>query len=178
MGELALASGDLEGARRVLQPLVEKNGKLGRAQMLMGHVDSLSGRAEAAIARYRVVVDLEPDNAEALNNLASLLTGRAVDEALRLAQRAKELAPGDPSVADTLGWVLYQKGLYAAAVQQLETASKGPNPVAKYHLAMAYTRSGNRDGAERELAMARKIAPAMAEAVQAEALLRGRPLER
>ncbi len=176
LGELALASGDFAGARRILEPVVAKDGKLARAQMLLGHVESLSGKVDAAMARYRRVTELEPENAEALNNLASLLTGKpeAVDEALRLAQKAKELAPGDPSVSDTLGWVLYQKGLYAAAVQQLEGAAKGANPVARYHLAMAYSRSGNREGAEREYAQAKKLAPGMPEAGQAEALLRGR----
>ena len=173
LGELALASGDLEGARKFLVPVVNKNGKIARAQMLLGHVESIGGQADAAIARYRTVIDLEPENAEALNNLASLLSGKAqwLDEALRYAQRAKELAPAESSVSDTLGWVLYQKGLYSAAVQQLEAASKGPNPVAKYHLAMAYAKTGNRAGAAGMFAQAKKLAPAMPEARQAEELL-------
>ena len=174
LAELALASKDLATARQLLTPITSKHPKIARAHMLLGHVESIGATPDAAIERYRAVINLEPENAEALNNLASLLSTKpqAVDEALRFAQKAKELAPADPNVSDTLGWVLYQKGLYSAAVLQLQDAAKSPNPVSAYHLAMAYTKTGNRDRANTEYTRAKKVAPNMPEARQAEELLR------
>jgi tetratricopeptide (TPR) repeat protein len=180
LGELALASRDIDGARKWLAPVVAQNAKIARAQMLLGHVESISGNADAAVAHYRAVAELEPENVEAFNNLASLLSTKdgasreTMDEAYRFAQKAKELAPSDPNISDTLGWVLYRQGLYAAALPQLEAATGSPNPVTRYHLAMAYAKAGDRERAVKEFAQAQKIAPQMPEARQAEELLRKR----
>ena len=38
-----------------------------------------------------------------------------------LAKKAKELAPDDPSISDTLGWIYYQRGIY-------EARGLGPTP--------------------------------------------------
>jgi Tfp pilus assembly protein PilF len=108
-----------------------------------------------------------------LNNLSYDLTEHAKqpDEALKYAQKAKELAPGDGRVAHTLGWVLYQKGLYSAAVTQLESAVSARNLAPgddlgrlQYHLAMACFRSGNRERGKQALEAAAQIAPALPEA--------------
>ena len=44
-----------------------------------------------------------------------------VDEALQFADRAEELSPHSGMVKDTVGWVLYRKGLISAAVERLKT---------------------------------------------------------
>ena len=45
------------------------------------------------------------------------------DEALKYAEQAHELQPQNPNFSDTLGWILYRKGLYSAAVKHLESAA-------------------------------------------------------
>jgi len=64
----------------------------------------------------------------ALNNLAFLLGARQqrLEEALTLARRAHALAPGNPSVADTLGWLFFLAGDTAQAARYIgEALGKG-----------------------------------------------------
>ncbi|MBE7414124.1 MAG: tetratricopeptide repeat protein [Deltaproteobacteria bacterium] len=72
---------------------------------------------------------------------------------MSLAETAKSLAPEDPNVSDTLGWIYYKKGVYMKAISLLrESVEKEPdNPVIRYHLGMAYYRKGDAALAEREL---------------------------
>ncbi len=50
--------------------------------------------------------------------LASVMlqSGGNLDVALSLAQTARRGMPDSPNVADTLGWIYYQKGAYRSAV--------------------------------------------------------------
>ena len=114
-----------------------------------------------------------PANVVALNNLAYLLgaqTGQ-FDEALKYAQQVKELAPDNKGVDDTIGWIMYRKGLYRSAVKYLESAAEGPpDPVVRYHLGMAYVKLGDKRG-EATLRAALKSAPELPEARMAQQLL-------
>ena len=65
-----------------------------------------------------------PGNPLASNELASVMmrTGGNLDVALSLAQTARRGMPSSPGVADTLGWIYYQKGAYHSAVDSLREA--------------------------------------------------------
>jgi Tfp pilus assembly protein PilF len=109
-----------------------------------------------------------------LNNLAYELAefGNQPDEALKYAQRAVELAPGNPSYSDTLGWILYGKGLYAPAIQYLEMAAAKPgNVVWKYHLAMAYAKAGQAARGRTTLDAALKVDNRVPEAKMAQQIV-------
>ena len=61
--------------------------------------------------------------------------------------------PNDPSVADTLGWIMYKKGIPAAAIglfkEAIDRYPEG-HPLrgtVRFHLAKAYERNGERDRA-------------------------------
>jgi tetratricopeptide (TPR) repeat protein len=113
--------------------------------MLLANLNELMGDHNAAIEQYRKILDSNPDNARALNNLAYLLAqyGNQPDEALRYAQSAVELDPNAPAYYDTLGWIFYRKALYSEAIQYLKLASSTHGDVVwKYHLAMAYAKAG------------------------------------
>jgi Flp pilus assembly protein TadD len=126
--------------------------------MMLGIIDELEGQHAAAAERYKRALDLNPNLGPAANNLAWHYAEREVklDVALELARRAKTALPEDPSVADTLGWVLYKRGLYAAAIEHLKFgADKLPNNgEIRYHLGMAYLRNGDKDKARAELTAA------------------------
>jgi tetratricopeptide (TPR) repeat protein len=84
---------------------------------------------------------------------------------LKYAQKAKELAPDNPAVDDTLGWVYYQKGMYVLSVVRLEAATaKEGTAVRKYHLAMAYLKAGKADRGRETLDAALKMNPNLPEA--------------
>ena len=86
------------------------------------------------------------------------------DEALKYAQKAAELAPDAPAVENTLGWVLYRKGLYSLALPHLEKAAdKEPSARRKCHLAMAYLKMGDQDRAQKNLNAALKLDPSVPE---------------
>jgi Tfp pilus assembly protein PilF len=141
-------------------------------------IDEAAGDDSAAIRNYRKVVEAEPDNVVALNNLAYLLSNRSedLDIALKFAQRAKELARNDGITDDTLGWVLCRKQLYRQAVPYLEHAvAKRPNAKVRYHLAIAYARSGDAGRAKATLSSALAVDPTLEEAkVAREALKEAR----
>lgn len=71
---------------------------------------------------YHYVVEQQPDNIPALNNLAWLVKDENPEEAVVLAQRAAEKAPENPAVLDTYGWVLHLAGQHQQAVATLEKA--------------------------------------------------------
>ena len=82
----------------------------------------------------------------------------AIRSALR-AQTAKEVAPDEPHISDTLGWILYQRGgVYQRALSLLrESAAKLPgNAEIQYHLGMAAVKVGGTEAARIALARAAK----------------------
>jgi Flp pilus assembly protein TadD len=145
-----------------------------QARLLLGKVRERQGNHEAALEEFKKVVNEDGNNAEALNNLAYLLAeyGNQPDEALKHAQKARELAPDNPEYADTLGWILYRKGLYSSAIIQLgRAASHEGNAVWKYHLAMAYVKGGDLTRGRSTLNNALKLNPNLPEAKMAKAMV-------
>ena len=137
------------------------------ARLWLGNVEAIQGNQNAALENFRKAVEASPENGDALNNLAYLLAEyrKQPNEALKYAEKAQALNPEDPGVADTLGWVYYQKGLYSVAVKYLErAASQQGNVVWKYHLAMAYAKAGDRKRGRTALEAALKRDPNVLEA--------------
>ena len=125
------------------------------------------GNPAKAIGHFPHVVANDPRDPQASNNLAYLLSeqNNQMDEALKYAQTAVELSPTEPAFCDTLGWILYRKGLYGSAIPYLERASANPGSVVwKYHLAMAYAKSGDRQRGRKLLDAALKANPKVPEA--------------
>jgi putative PEP-CTERM system TPR-repeat lipoprotein len=112
--------------------------------MALGQAYTQMNRPEESIAVYRDVLSLTPNNALVLNNLAWLLQKSAPDEALQFAEQANKVAPGAPSIMDTLGWLVLERGNAARAAGLFEEAAKKSpdNPQYRYHLAQALHRSG------------------------------------
>jgi tetratricopeptide (TPR) repeat protein len=127
---------------------------------------------------YEKLLALNPNSVVGLNNLAGLYSERLnqLDRAYELAQKARILAPGDGSIADTLGWVLYKRGDYQQALTLLqESASKLPeNPEVQFHLGMTAYMMGQTDLARvalRKAASAPKDFPGKDESKRRLALL-------
>lgn len=79
---------------------------------------------DAAEADLRRVIELDPENADALNALGYTLADRTAryQEALELIQRALKLKPDTPAIIDSLGWVLYRLGRTQEALPHLRRA--------------------------------------------------------
>lgn len=72
----------------------------------------------------RIILEKEPNNAQALNALGYTLTDRTDrhEEALILIKKAVELKPNDPFYLDSLGWVYYRLGNLQVAERYLRQA--------------------------------------------------------
>ncbi len=143
-----------------------------------------AGRTAQAKEYYENVLRVDQDQPAAKNNLAWLLANvdnpspADLDRALQLAQDAKNALPNEPSVADTLGWIMYKKGIPAAAIALFKEAIEGypeGHPLrgtVRYHLAKAYDRNGERDRAVSELKRALDEVAQFNERADAEKLLK------
>ncbi len=98
---------------------------------------------------YQDALKVDPNFVPAQNNLAWLYLqhGGPLDEALKLAQRARTQKPDDPHITDTLAWAYYKKGWYPSAIELLEpTVAKNPKSSAyQFHLGMTYVAGGKPD---------------------------------
>jgi len=128
-------------------------------QLIVGSLYEMKGDPDRAAKAYERAIAIDPELAPAKNNLAYLLAerGENLDRALDLAQEAKAMLPDNPNTADTLGWVLYKKGIPSAAIGYLQEADEGfdtRNPnfgVIRHHLALAYEANGESDKARSTL---------------------------
>ena len=141
---------------------------------MLGSIEEAQGDYEVATGHYRKAVELDPENVFALNNLSYRLAvdHDKFDEALKYAQRAKEIAPDSPTIDDTLGWIYYLKGVYRMALDHLQSAASkaDQSAVIHYHVAMAHLRLGNQEAAKRAIDAGLEIDPNLPEAKMAQQL--------
>ena len=73
--------------------------------------------------------------------------------ALATAERAYKVAANNASVMDTLGWMLVEQGNVERGLPLLQKAvGSNPNaPEIRYHLAVGLHKSGDKNGARKEL---------------------------
>ena len=102
----------------------------------------------------REVIAIDPAHAHAHNALGYSLADRnqRLPEALELITRALSLAPKDPFILDSMGWVKFRMGDNQAALEYLEQAyAKRPEADIAAHLAEVLWRLGRRDEAQKYL---------------------------
>jgi len=98
----------------------------------------------------REVIALDPGHAHSYNALGYSLADRnqRLPEALKLITRALEIAPNDPFIMDSMGWIKFRLGDYVTAVQYLEKAYRvRPEVDIAAHLGEALWMLGQRDAA-------------------------------
>jgi tetratricopeptide (TPR) repeat protein len=152
---LDLQQGKIDAARTSLSAMIAKEPRNLRAQLILAGLEYSAKNLPAALTHFRAAVDLSPDNVTALNGEAYLVASQDPDSALKLAEHALDLSPGNPTVEDTLGWVYYRKGLYTKAVELLsQSVAKQPTATHQYHLAMSYMKIGDNVHASQNLQQA------------------------
>jgi tetratricopeptide (TPR) repeat protein len=125
----------------------------------LGTLYSFGGAQDKAIERYEDAIKYGPDLAYPKNDLAYIYaeSGKNLDRALDLAQDAKAALPDTATVADTLGWVLYKRGIPSAAISYLKEAVAisegdiGAAGISMHHLAQAYEADGDPEKARQTL---------------------------
>jgi tetratricopeptide (TPR) repeat protein len=82
------------------------------------------GRLDRMESDLRRLITLRPNHAHAYNALGYTLADRNVrlDEARTLIERAVQLAPEDPQILDSMGWIAYRQGKTDEAINWLQRA--------------------------------------------------------
>ena len=162
-------SGDWNKQVKILEDCIGKVRTFPEVYIRLAGLFMEKGLYERATEILRSGLDNNNKDPFLQNNLAWLLLEqeRDVDGGLELAQMAYEHLPGDPSVADTLGWGYFKKGVLGwAEVYLNEAAAKAPdNPLIKYHLGMLFHAKGDKKSAIASLsqALALDLSPAYKE---------------
>ena len=163
--ETLIGRGDRAGARQALEQAEQLAPNLLQPHELLSEIYAAAGEAAAAAEQYRRIIVLQPNNTIALNNLAYDMAVREKKpaEALTMARKALALAPREPTILDTVGWIEFLLGNTAEATKLLVQAAKGApaNPEIRLHSAIALASQGAWAAAETELAQALKLAPAL-----------------
>ena len=108
------------------------------------------GRFEEMERLLRAVITSKPDYHHAYNALGYSLAERSIrlPEARQLVQKALELAPNDPYITDSLGWVEFRSGNLAEAQRILQAAYKNrPDAEIAAHLGEVLWVMGRREQA-------------------------------
>jgi tetratricopeptide (TPR) repeat protein len=119
-------------------------------------LDTSASAETAAEAKKELEAELEinPKSAAAVFVLGEIARrAGAWDEAVRHFSRAMQLDAGFLEACFGLGISLAATGKFAEAIAPLERYAKGvpDDPAGHYQLAVAYSRTGNKAGADREL---------------------------
>ncbi|GHT96552.1 hypothetical protein AGMMS49545_21810 [Betaproteobacteria bacterium] len=108
------------------------------------------------------LIKLSPQNAHAYNALGYSLADRnlRLPEAFTLISKASELAPQDPYIMDSLGWVQYRQGKTKEALKTLQFAySIKDDPEIAAHIGEVLFRLGRQEEARDFLKKAAAAAP-------------------
>jgi tetratricopeptide (TPR) repeat protein len=154
---------------KIKPDLLDAHRGLGQAYQEMGQVDK-------AVESYRRALAINEKDVASLNNLAWVLAElrKKPDEALPLATKAEQLAPGSPEVLDTLGWIQYRRGAYDDAAKSLSRALEraAGNGTIQYHLGMTYARLGRKADAVSALRRAAQLDPKLAQTEKIEDIIK------
>jgi len=139
------AVAELEKANRDVPDVVELKYELGMLYERQGKLKDFE-------RELREVIALDPDHAHAYNALGYTLADNntRLSEAHDLISRGLSLAPNDPFILDSMGWVKFRLGDNKAAIDYLRRAfSIRPEPDIAAHLGEVLWNSGQRDEAQK-----------------------------
>lgn len=144
--EMLTRSGDLDAAMNILNTALRtmpESTTLRYTRSMLGERQNNLALMESDL---REIIQREPDNVTALNALGYTLANRTdrYSEAFALISRALELAPEEPAILDSMGWILYRQGMYSQAVEYLSRAyAKFPDAEVAAHLGEVLWVSGD-----------------------------------
>ncbi|HZH67577.1 MAG TPA: tetratricopeptide repeat protein, partial [Chitinophagales bacterium] len=140
----AFLNKDYEASKAAYENGLKKdfNNEALRLQMLVGLGD-VSGELKAydiADEAYEQALEINPNNATALNNYAYYLSVRNIElsRAERMSKKSNLLEENNAAFQDTYAWILYQKGEYEEALnwmnKAMESAKGNPSSEMLDHL--------------------------------------------
>ncbi len=128
-------------------------------RMYLGDLATARKNYAQAVSHYQGALNLQPNNALILNNLAWTLGQTKSPKAIEYAEKANRIAPNQPAFMDTLAMLLAEKGQYEKAVELLNSALKQAPQAAniQLNLAKVLIAAGKKNEARQELEALSKL---------------------
>lgn len=147
--------GQQKKAENILEDWLIKYPNDLRIRMITGLIYQKQKRYKQAQKHYEIIVNLQPENVSAINNLALIYDATNDPRNIEYAEIAYSLAPDTPDINDTLGWILLNNGVKERAIKLLKYAAKeSPTDFEiLYHYAVALYETGDKKEAMRQLYM-------------------------
>jgi cellulose synthase operon protein C len=141
----------------------------------------LAGRAavdknfKEAVKLYKAALLWQPQNEVILNNLAWTSMEAKEPGALDYAEKAYSIAPKNPAVLDTYGWILLQNGNVKRAVELLtEAVTLAPKNASMHlHLAKALIEAADKAAARKEIEALLRLEVGNEQRAEAQEILKG-----
>lgn len=158
LGVLLEREGDLTGALEQYRIARKQDPDLVLAYINAGNVNVKLEKLASAEELYRQALNRDPEQPEALNNLAwvHILNGTQLTDAITLLERAIQTDPENHyRYLDSLGWAMQIDGRAEEAIETMKRALAETPADEKYllgethyHLGLIYHGEGNRDLAQ------------------------------
>ena len=148
--QLLRDSGDYKSAYAILTAALERQADSADLLYDVAMVAEKLDRIDEVEARLKRLIELKPDNAQALNALGYTLVDRTprTAEGLKLIEKALQIAPDDPFILDSMGWANYRMGNLDDSEKFLRRAfSDQADPEIAAHLGEVLWAKGERDRA-------------------------------
>lgn len=127
IGEATLLSehGDKKAALQLLERAVSKDPKNVTLRYELGMMAERLGRMDLFERSMRTVIQQDPKYAQAYNALGFTFVDRneRLKEARALIEKALALAPNDPFILDSMGWLAYREKQFDTALDYLNRAA-------------------------------------------------------
>jgi tetratricopeptide (TPR) repeat protein len=173
LAKVELSIGEPSAALKLLEPVVKKyeaeRSQNEETELLNEYVAPLgtyslalyrARKVDDAIRMAREVYAIAPVDVANSNNLAWMLATekKAIPEATELIRMCLRLAPDNPQVLDTAGWIAFLRGDLEPAIDYLtQSVKQDDNADARYHMAQVYEKRDRLAEAREQYAQAIKL---------------------
>lgn len=154
-----MAGGKRAEADRMMADWLKDNPKDATFRYYLGDLALAQADYPRAEAEYRAVLEIQPENALALNNIAWLMVKQGKPGAVAVAEKAAALAPNRAALADTLATALEAENQLPQAIeaQKHAIALEPKNASLTLRLAKLYVKQGDKSRARAELEALAKL---------------------
>jgi len=151
MSDFYMRQKNYDKAMESLKKIVALDKDMPKTYFKMAQIYKEQGDSENEIKFYQKSISIDENQPMILNNIAWHIATIKNDpkKALPLAEKANYLAPGNPFILDTIGWIYYLNDDFVQSQNNIEQAVQTASniPVFKYHLGKVYIKIGRtKDG--------------------------------
>jgi len=170
-------AGKTEHAQQVMAQWLRESPKDAVSRLYLADSLSRAGQNAQAMAEYQIVLNAQPANVAALTGMAGALHAQKDARAVQYAEQAYQKSGRSAATSDLLGWILLSRGETGRGLELLRGAEllDPNNPAIRYHLAVAWARSGEQGMARHLLETLLAKGADFPQRAEAQALLKSLP---